>query len=143
MPTRFIVPLISSVFNISLNGTLEYYCRIHIPSLYDSSQKGAFLRTVPDESSDPDFLCFGNMISSNVTFLLPTDVLPLLDVLPLFRSFDLLLLRRMPLIGWLRDDVGEDVRLPTQLMSNQVNSPENKGGEVLAMVPAIASREGC
>lgn len=49
----------------------------------------------------------------------------------------------MPLVGWLRDDLGEDVRLPAQLMSNQVTPPETEEVEVLAMVPADASREGC
>lgn len=129
------VPLISSVFKISLEGIFESYRRIHLPSSYDSSKNAAFL-------SDPDFVCFGNRILSNVT-LLPDDVLPLLDVLQLFRSPDLSLLGRMPLIGWLCDDLVEDVRLPAQLMSNQVTSSENDEAEVLAMVPAIANREGC
>ena len=134
------VPLISSIFNISLDGILESYRRIHLPSSYDSSEKVAFLRTVLEGWSDPDGVCFGDRISSKVTFLLPDDVLlPLLDVLMLFRS----LLRRMPLIGWLCDDLGEDVRLPAQLTSNQVTLPENEEAEVFAMVPAIANREGC
>lgn len=132
MSTRLTVPLISSVFNISLDGMLESYRRIYLPSSYD-------LRTVLDGLSDPNGVCFGDRISSNVTFLLPDDVLPFLDVLMLFRS----LLRRMPLIGWLCDDLGEDVRLPAQLMSNQVTLPENEEAEVFAMVPAIANREGC
>lgn len=132
MSTRLTVPLISSVFNISLDGMLEPYRRIHLPSSYD-------LRTVLDGLSDRNGVCFGDRISSNVTFLLPDDVLPFLDVLMLFRS----LLRRMPLIGWLCDDLGEDVRLPAQLMSNQVTLPENEEAEVFAMVPAIANREGC
>lgn len=139
MSTRLTVPLISSVFNISLDGMLESYRRIHLPSSYDSSKKLAFLRMVLDGLSDPNGVCFGERISSNVTFLLPDDVLPFLDVLMLFRS----LLRRMPLIGWLCDDLGEDVRLPAQLMSNQVTLPENEEAEVFAMVPAIANREGC
>lgn len=143
MSTRLMVPLISSVFNISLDGIFESYRRIDLPSSYDSWKKAAFLRTVLDEWSDPDVVFFGDRILSNVTFLLPEDVLPLLDVLLLFRSSELPLLRRMPLIGWLCDDLGEDVRLPAQLTSNQVTLPENEEAEVFAMVPAIANREGC
>lgn len=82
-------------------------------------------------------MCFGDRISSKVTFLLQDDVL--LPLLMLFR----ILLRRMPLIGWHCDDLGEDVGLPAQLTSNQVTLPENEEAEVFAMIPAIANREGC
>lgn len=81
-------------------------------------------------------------MSSNVTFLLPVNVLPL-DVLPLFRASGLPLLRRISLVDWLCDDLGEGVRLPAQLMSNQVNPPENEEAEVFVIVPAIANIEGC
>lgn len=129
------VLLILSVFNISLNGILEFYRRIHIPSPYDSS------RTILDESSSQAFLWFGDRISSNVTFLLPADVQPL-GVLPLFRASDLPLLRRIPLVVWLCDDLEEGAR-SAQLMSNQVSPPENEEAEVFVMIPAIANMEGC
>ncbi len=81
-------------------------------------------------------------MSSNVTFLLPANVLPL-DVLPLFRASELQLLRRISLADWLCDDLREGARLPSQLMSNQVNPPGNEEAEVFVIVPAIAIIEGC
>lgn len=134
MPTRLMVPLISSVFQHQ--PKLEPHRRIRLPYPYDSSQ------SVLDDSSDQYFLRFGYRMSSNVTFLLLANVLPL-DVLLLFRASELPLFRRISLADWLCDGFGEGARLSAQLMSNQVNPPGNEEAEVFVIVPATANIEGC
>lgn len=77
-------------------------------------------------------------MSSNVGPPTPAHVLPL-DV----RASELPLLRRFSLADWLCDDLGEGVRLPAQLISNQVKPPETEEAEVFVIVPAVANIEGC
>lgn len=81
-------------------------------------------------------------MSSNVGPPAPANVLPL-DVLPLFRASGLPPLRIFSLVDWLCGDLGEGVRLPAQLMSNQAKPPEAEESEVFVIVPAIANIEGC